>query len=250
MQNNQETWLQFRPNGLIEEVDEGNSLIISPTFLKRFESASAFVQTGEYERALEIYKKILAPFENPNEQREVTLDFLVEVELQKAYSLIKLGRFEEAISIFESQRMQEAYLEQLTVEQSYDYHFLYALALGNLRQLTQMHQKAMIALESAAEHIGSLEKCEQVWELLLRFGKQSEDWEYVLQQSKAAHQFGMNNESIYLQWIAGESTFYALRGLGRKEEARRGAQKILQRYKAAEALEKVQEWETLLESVQ
>ncbi len=249
MQNNQETWLQFRPDGSIEKGNENASDPISPTFLKRFQSASALTKARNYEQALAAYQQIMAPFENSQEQREVTLDFLVEVELQKAYCLTKLGRFEEAIAILESQRMREAYLDQLTVQQYYDYYFLYALALGNLRQLAEMHERAMLAL-NAAQHMGNLEKCEQAWELSLYFGQQSENWEYVLQQSREAHQFGMNHESIYLQWIAGEFTFYALRGLGRKDEARRGAQKILERYRSGNAPQKVQEWEALLQSVQ
>jgi hypothetical protein len=113
-----------------------------------------------------------------------------------------------------------------------------------------MDRQMTIAMRIAAEHLSDLEKCERAWEALLKWGKLHQDWQYLLEQSTASHHFGVNSGSVYLQWVAGESAFYALRRLNRNEEARRGAQKILQRYQAAEVPEKVEEWRLLLQSVE
>ena len=204
---------------------------------------------SESEHALKAYERILAPFEDPNESRELTLDFLANIELRKIYCLIDLKRYEDAKGLCESQRMREAYADQLDMDHLYDYYFCYANVLGRLGQIPEMDRQMTIAMKIAAEHLSDLEKCERTWKSLLDWGRNHQDWQYLLEQSTASYQFGANNGSLYLQWIAGESAFYALRGLGRNEEAKRGAQKILQRYQDAGSPEKVAEWRSLLESV-
>jgi tetratricopeptide (TPR) repeat protein len=243
-----ENWIEFRADGTIGNTSEDSS-VISPTFQQRLQQAAALENQGAYEQALSAYQQILAPFDNSIEPRELTLDFLGHIELRKIYCLLVLQRYEAAKALCENQTLK-AYLDQLTLNDLYSYYFFYATSLGHLGQIREMDQQISLAMQIAAEPLGDLEKYERAWQRLLLLGKVNQAWEYLLEQSKAAHQAGVKNGSIFLQVIAGEYGFFALRGLDRKAEAKRGAEKILQRYQSAEIPEKISEWEHLLQTVQ
>ena len=243
-------FVEFGADGAIKALDEQTPMPISPTFLARFRQAAALGAAGAHEDALKAYSAILAPFTDPHEPREVTAEFLATVELRKIYCLVALQRYEDAKALCEDQQMRETYVGQLETEGIYAYYFCYANILGALGQLPAMNQAMSAAIELALEPLKDLAKGEQAWKYRLQWEKTHQRWQDLLEQSKAAHQFGVTNSSIALQLLAGEATFHALRGLGRNEEAKRGAEKILQRYRAAAMPAKIHKWEQLLQSVQ
>lgn len=242
--------LEFHPDGSVRAVDQSESLAISRVLIDRYNQAAKLIGERQHQQALEIFERILEPSEDSDKPLEVTAEFLGVVELRKIYCLTLLKRYEEAKTLCESNRMVEIYLDQLDMNALYDYFFLYGNVLGHLGQVAEMDRQMTIALKIASEHLGSLEKCELALKSLLDYGKANQSWDYLLEQSQYAHRFGINNGSLLLQWIAGESAFYALRGLGRVREARQGAEKILKRYEDANQAEKVAEWKQLLQSVQ
>jgi len=159
-----------------------------------------------------------------------------------------LKRFEEAKTLCESEKTQTL-ITQLNPEERYSYYFSYGNILGTLGRIAEMDQAMTIALTIAAEDLGDLHKCEATWKWLLHWGDLHHQWQYLLDQGKLAHQFGVDNGSYTLQQLAGEAAFFALRGLGQREAAQQGAEKILKRYQSAHSLEKVNEWQVLLQSV-
>lgn len=243
--------IEFHPDGSVRRVPRNEvPAEISPTFIRRFEAAARLGDSGNPEQALLAYERILAPLENLSEPREVTIEFLGNIELRKVYCLIDLQRFEEAKAICESSKMRDAYVEQLSPPSLYEYHLAYANVLGRLGHLAEMNEQVVAAINLAAEKLGDLKRCERAFKLSFIHAQAHHAWPYLLEQSRIAHQFGMSNRSFYLQLIAGEFAFFALRGLGQKEEARRGAAKIIERYQQAGVPDKVREWEDLLASVQ
>ncbi|MEO1209589.1 MAG: hypothetical protein AAFX78_08610 [Cyanobacteria bacterium J06638_20] len=250
--NPQDDYLvEFHPDGSIRRVSQDEvASEISPTFIKRFEVAARLGDAGHPEQALSAYEAILAPFDDASEPREMTLEFLGKVELGKIYCLIDLQRFEEAKTLCESSQMRDVYADQLSTPSLYEYCFAYANILGTLGQVAEMNEQIVVAINIAVEHLEDLKRCERAFKLSLIHGKENQAWPYLLEQSHIAYQFGSNNRSFYLQLIAGEFAFFALRGLGQKERARRGAEKIIERYRQADVPNKVHEWEGLLASVQ
>ncbi|MDX2242991.1 MAG: hypothetical protein NW224_20110 [Leptolyngbyaceae cyanobacterium bins.302] len=200
-------------------------MTINPTFIQRYNQAAALARAGQHQQALEAYQEILAPTPDATAPRDVTGEFLAHIELGKLYCLMDLGRYDEAKTLCENEQMQEALLEQLNMAGLFDYYFSYGNTLGHLGLTPEMDRAMTAALTLAADELGDMERCEQVWKWILRWGREHQQWDYLLEQCKLAHQFGINNESYLLQQLAGEAAFYAMRGLDRREEAKQGIQK-------------------------
>lgn len=222
---------------------------VSPTFIKRFNQAAALAREGKYEEALEAYEKINDLFDNPEEARMMTGEFMGMIELRKAYCLMDLERYEETRQLFESDILRAA-LGQFNKETLYDYFFSYGNVLGYLGLIEEMGNAMTKALNIAAEELDDLKRCENVWYWIMYCAKEHGEWKYLEEQCINAHKFGVKNESHYLQHIAGQFGCYAYRGLGKIDEARRGAEVILGRMRAAKAAkENIKEWEDFLESL-
>jgi tetratricopeptide (TPR) repeat protein len=223
--------------------------MISPTLIKRFNEAAGLAREGRHEEALKAFENMYAPFEDPKETRVETGEFLGTVEMRKAYCLMDLGRYKEACKVFECDIVQ-ATLGQFNNETLYDYFFSYGNTLGNLGDIAKMDKAMTKALKVASETLGDLKRCEQCWYWLLFWAKKAEKWEFLEAQCVSAHQFGVNNGSIWLQLKAGEFGCYAYRGLGKLDKAERGARMTIQRYKDAKVTPaKIKEWEDLLSDI-
>jgi tetratricopeptide (TPR) repeat protein len=171
------------------------------------------------------------------------------IELRKAYCLMDLNHYEEALKIFRS-KLVDAALGQFNFATLYDYYYSYGNALGYLGDIKGMAEVMIKALNIAANELDDLKKCEDSWYWIMYWTKKAEDWQYLEDRCIDAHKFGVRNKSIFLQIKAGEFGCYAYRGLGKIETARRGAKIIIKRYKDANASRKViKEWEDFLESL-
>ncbi len=230
-------------------MDDKSGLPISKTFVERFDAAAALARDGKYEEALKAYELIHAPFKDYKEPRIMTGEFMGMIELRKAYCLMDLDRHEEARSIFES-KLVKAALSQFNKPTLFDYYFSYGNALGNLGDIEKMNYMMSKALAVATKELNDVKRCENVWYWVMYWAKKHEKWTYLEEQCINAHKFGVKNESIVLQVRAGEFGCYAYRGLGKIDEARRGASLIIKRYKNAKASDDViKEWQDFLKSL-
>ncbi len=225
------------------------NLPVSKTFIERFDKAAALAREGKYEEALHAYDDLHAPFEDYNEARVMTGEFMGMIELRKAYCLMDLKRYDKARTIFES-KLVEAALGQFNKATLYDYSFSYGNTLGFLGAIREMNEVMGKALQIAFQELDDLKLCEDTWYWRMYWAKEHQQWAYLEEQCINAHKFGVRNKSIVLQIRAGEFGCYAYRGFGKIEKAKRGAKIIIKRYKDAKADAKIiKEWEDFLLSL-
>jgi len=226
-----------------------DNLPVSKTFIERFDKAAALAREGKYEEASHAYDNIHAPFEDYNETRVMTGEFMGMIELRKAYCLMDLKHYDEARRIFES-KLVEAALGQFNKATLYDYFFSYGNTLGFLGAIKEMNRVMGKALQIAVHEPDDLKRCEDTWYWIMYWAKKHEKWVDLEEQCVNAHKFGVRNKSIVLQVRAGEFGCYAYRGLGKIDKAKRGARIIIKRYKDAKASEEViKEWDDFLKSL-
>jgi len=230
-------------------LDEQNGSSVSRTFVERFNEAAGLAHQGRYEEALEAYDNIHAPFDDYNEERIMTGEFMGMIEIRKAYCLMDMERYDEARAIFES-KLVKAALGQFNKASLYDYFLSYGNTLGYLGAIKKMDGVMCKALTIALGELDDLKKLETVWYWIMYWAKKHGQWAYLEEQCTNAHKAGIRNKSIVLQVRAGEFGCYAYRGLGKIDKAKRGAKIIIKRYKDAEADDSiVKEWEDFLLSL-
>lgn len=132
----------------------------------------------------------------------------------------------------------------------FTYLFEYGQLLGKARRLADADTVLTKALTVAAEEISDLDRCKQVWYWLLHWVREAEDWALLERQAQAAYEFGQQVGSGSIRQMGGEFSAWAHRGLGRRERARYGAERILSRLRIIGAdAERVGEWEDFVRSV-
>jgi len=203
----------------------------SELFIEMFNEAADLARCGKQKVALEKYESIAHLEIGVANKDLVEGDFFGVVELRKAFCLMDLGRYIEARGVLESDKM-ESFLPKFEHEAMYEYFFCYGNTLGNLGATLLMDDCLSRALAIAAEHLGDLEKCENCWYFILYWGKKHQKWDFLENQCVAAHRFGTDNGSIYLQAKALEFGCYAYHGLGKTEMARKAAEVVLERLRA------------------
>ncbi len=230
-------------------MDNNSGLPVSKTFVERFNEAAGLARQGRFEEALKAYDDLHAPFEDQNEARIMTGEFMGMIEIRKAYCLMDLKRYDRARTIFES-KLVEAALGQFNKATLYDYSFSYGNTLGFLGAIREMNKVMGKALQIALHELDDLKLCEDTWYRRMYWAKEHQQWAYLEEQCINAHKFGVRNKSIVLQIRAGEFGCYAYRGLGKIEKAKRGTKIIIKRYKDAKAdANIIKEWEEFLLSL-
>lgn len=99
-------------------------VMVSPTFVTRFRTATTLMKEGRFRAALEAFGHLYEPFMDGAERRTATVEFTLAVELRRAAALMALRRFGEAREIFESDAVQQ-FWPQVPVAQKCDYHLGY-----------------------------------------------------------------------------------------------------------------------------
>lgn len=230
-------------------VGQGSEMEVSKTFIERFDKAAALAREGKPEEALKAYEHIHAPFEDYNEARVMTGEFMGMIEVRKAYCLMDLKRYEDARVIFSS-KLVHAALGQFNHAALYDYYYSYSNTLGILGQIKEMNKMMKKAIRVAMQDLGDVKLCEDAWYWVLHWLRKEEDWYNLEGECMEAHAFGVRNKSVKLQVWAGEFSCYAYRGLNKIDKARKSVTMIIKRYKDAQARpEKIRKWEDFLASL-
>ena len=166
--------------------------MISEEYIEIFNQASLLTRQGKLEEALIRWDLIVAPQDKPDKSKVVTGDFLGQAHMRKAWVLMDLERYEEALEIFLSEVMA-ALITQFSLETLYDYFFSYANTLGSLGRIEEMDDKFTRALNIASEEFGDQAKCEQCWQGLLTHARKHDALDYLIQESERCVQFSVNN---------------------------------------------------------
>lgn len=169
--------------------------------------------------------------------------------LDDAQRFEQLELHDEARKAYEDPRLRSLQAT-LGPKERYSYAFHYANVLGRLGELRAMDQWLTRALTVAAEELQDLERCKHVWYWLLHWCRERGDWAFLEAQCQAAQRFGVEAGSASIQQMAAEFSAHADLGLGRRERARYGAERILARLEAIGAdPERLAEWQAFLESL-
>ena len=218
----------------------------SEQYIEMFNEAADLARSGKQKNALEIYEKISKTKAGIANKDLTSGDFFGVVELRKAFCLMDIDRYVEARKVLESEKMQ-GFLSKFEHETMFEYFFCCGNTLGNLGETHLMEDCLSRALAVAAEHLGDLQKCENCWYFIMYWAKQHMKWEFLEQQCVAAHMFGTDNDSIYLQQKALEFGCFAYNGLGKTDKARKAAEVVLERLRASGSKEStLVEWKKFL----
>ena len=218
----------------------------SEQFIEMFNQAADLARAGKQKKAFEIYETVSQTKAGIANKDLTAGDFFGVVELRKAFCLMDLDRYAEARRILESEKMQ-GFLTKFEHETMYEYFFCYGNTLGNLNETTLMEDCLSRALAVAAEQLGDVEKSENCWYFIMYWGKQHKKWDFLEKQCVAAHMFGTDNDSVYLQLKALEFGCFAYNGLGKTDKARMAAEVVLERLRASGGKESaLAEWKKFL----
>jgi hypothetical protein len=218
----------------------------SEQFIEMFNEAADLARAGKQKKAFEIYEAVSQSKTGTANKDLTSSEFFGVVELRKAFCLMDLDRYPEARRILESEKMK-AFLNKFEDEYMYEYFFCYGNTLGNLKETVLMEDCLSRALAIAAEQLGDMEKCETCWYFILYWGKQHKKWDFLEKQCVAAHMFGSDNGSVYLQIKALEFGCFAYNGLGKKDKARKAAEVVLERLRATGSKDSaIAEWKDFL----
>lgn len=223
--------------------------MISQEFIELFNQAAGLARSGQHQQALAIYESLAKSKLATKDDRVLTGEFLGLVELRRAFCQMDLEKYAEARKTLESEMMQ-VFISQFDSETMYEYFFCYGNVLGNIGETEMMDDRLSRCLGIAADKLGDLQKCENCWYFIMYWGKQHEQWQFLEDQCVAAHMFGKENASVYLQIKALEFGCYAYRGLGKIERARTGAEVVIERIKQVDSGGKMlDQWKDFLAEI-
>ena len=102
----------------------------------------------------------------------------------------------------------------------------------DLDELKTFRDEAKTILEQRKVDVQYVEKSENCWYFIMYWAKQHNKWDFLEKQCVAAHMFGTDNDSVYLQTKALEFGCFAYNGLGKTDKARKAAEVVLERLRA------------------
>lgn len=125
--------------------------------------------------------------------------------------------------------------------------FLMGRIHGELAQWQEMDDALTAALDIAAGDLADLDRCKQLWYWMLVLPRDGQAWGFLERQCAAAAEFGRTAGSHSIRQMAAEFCAYAHRGMGKIDDARKGAVTILRRLERIGApKERLQEWRDFL----
>jgi tetratricopeptide (TPR) repeat protein len=202
--------------------------LVSPEFIEMFNKAAGLAREGKFEESLAAWNELLDPEKERDKDLptlSMTGEFLGVAMMRKAWVLMDLERYEDALEVFEDDLMQ-ACLGQFDLETLFEYYFSYGNTLGNLRNIDAMDDAFSRALGIAAEELGDMTRCLNTWMNLMEYALQSEAWKYLERESRNAQAFSENTDNDLLRTKAGWYHVQALKELGRTKEAREEAEAL------------------------
>lgn len=218
--------------------------MIAPDLIDLFNDAAGKAREGSHEEALAVWDKILVQGNKISAPPAVAHDFLGQSNMRKAWSLMDLGRHEEALAILDSDYMKSC-TGQFELKVLFDYFFSLANTFGELGNLDAMDDKFSQALNIAADE-GDGYSAQLCWLNLMHYAELKPDWEYLERESKNCIQFSDNSELPRLALAAGIKRATALYKLNQKDKAVKQAERVLGFAKEIQEQEAVRTAEELL----
>jgi tetratricopeptide (TPR) repeat protein len=226
-----------------------SAAVENPVLEEKFNQGNRLLKAEKYEEALVLFQEIALPLEKAQYQDMFSNLFSGMVELRRTACLIHLGRLDEAKVVLESRPMH-FFMKAFDSATTFDYFYEYGNVLGSLKKIDTMDSALRKALSVAAEELEDPEKCQQVWDAILKWGKSACSWDYLGKQALHAQAFGLQNDDILIQHNAEEAKCYADVGLKRSKEARKEIIKTIQRMKKNhEPADKIEEFQEMLRAL-
>jgi len=216
---------------------------VSPELVKKFNEAAALAREGKSEEAVAAWDRLLDP---PAEGAPG--DFLGLAQLRKAWALMDLERYAEALAIFEGEALTSL-LAHFDPDALFWYFFSYGNTLGSLGRIEEMDEQLTRALGLAGRELDDVQRCQMCWQNMMLFAEEHEAWEYLEQEASNGLGFADQNDLQVFGFLSGLHRVAALRGLERLDEAREQARELLARAKEWEADDAVERVEALLEEL-
>lgn len=199
--------------------------MIAPELIDLFNDAAGKAREGSHDEALSVWDKIISRGNAIAAPPAVAHDFLGQSHMRKAWSLMDLGRHQEALAILDSDYMKSC-TGQFELKVLFDYFFSFANTLGELGDLDAMDDKFSQALNIAADE-GDGYSAQLCWLNLMHYAELKPDWEYLERESKNCIQFSDNSELPRLALAAGIKRATALFKLNQKDKAIKQAERVL-----------------------
>lgn len=199
--------------------------VIAPELIDLFNDAAGKAREGSHEEALVLWDQITSKNLSGTAPQAVANDFLGQSLMRKAWSLMDLGRHQEALAILDSDILKGC-LGSFELKVLFDYFFSFANTLGELGDLDGMDDKFSQALNIAADE-GDGYSAQLCWLNLMHYAELKPDWEYLERESKNCIQFSDNSELPRLALAAGIKRATALFKLNEKDKAIKQAQRVL-----------------------
>ncbi len=215
---------------------------VHPEFVARFNKAVAFHKNGKNTEAIEAFSNVFKPLKN-GEKGEFSPSFFFMTNMQKAFCMMDLGKYEAAEKILSNSKMT-ALVNQIPPDMANSFYFAKGNISGNLKNFNEMEKsfrKAMTYIKK-----GDFDNENACWKWILDYSKKYENWPKLLHICKEIHRKGKLEENFMLQFYAMEYGAHAFLHLDSKDKAIRQAKKVLQYYKKAKNSEKIQEWEKFI----
>lgn len=189
-----------------------------------FNDAASRAREGHHDDALKAWDQIIRNA-NSTPPPAVTKGFLGQVHMRKAWSLMDLGRYKDALAIFDSDYVKSC-LGNFELKVLFDYFFSFANTQGELGDLQGMDDKFSRALNIAADE-GDSYSAQLCWLNLMHYAEVNADWAYLERESRSCIEFADNSEIPRLALVAGLKRATALFKLAQPDKARNQAERVL-----------------------
>ncbi|MBZ0189313.1 MAG: hypothetical protein K8F91_23920 [Candidatus Obscuribacterales bacterium] len=198
---------------------------IQPQLQKHFDYASKLAREGRHDLALNLFQDLA---ESEIEESSVleSADFLGQVYMRKAWTLMNLSRFYEAKETFESIFLK-ACLHQFSPNNKFAYFFSYANTLGELRALSEMEGAYVHSLR-LAKQMKDPRRIQLCWLNLMYYAEYNQWWDYLEQASRTCIVFAESTGLDCLGLSAGIRRARALARLGQNDRADVQAKRTIQ----------------------
>lgn len=224
--------------------DHDDPRSVHSLLIERFNQAAELARQGQPGEALRAYEQVFAPVDG-NVPRPFGPTFYFTVQLQMAYSAMDLGKYPKAEAILSAKEMTRI-LPQMPPAGAAKFHLALGNILGNRKNFVGMETSLKKAVALCSQ--GETETLGMACYGLLNWTKEAQNWNKLETLCQEIHDLGKEKQNFVLQMQAMEFGAHAFLGQGKKEKARRQAEKVLEWYKQAENASKVKEWETFLTS--
>lgn len=189
-----------------------------------FNDAASRAREGHHDDALKAWDHIIRSA-NSMPPPAVTKGFLGQVHMRKAWSLMDMGRYKDALTIFDSDYLKSC-LANFELKVLFDYFFSFANTQGELGDLQGMDDKFSRALNIAADE-GDSYSAQLCWLNLMHYAEVNADWAYLERESRSCIEFADNSEIPRLALVAGLKRATALFKLAQYEKAKNQAERVL-----------------------